>query len=417
MSAYGERRRARWIVIPLGVVLIVAPVLYGVLTLVSPLPATRTVQTGFTEPQTFESPQIPLPERGASAVVGPDGTLLASAGSPDPAPMAGAAKTVLVLASLEQRPLEQGEEGELIAITSADVRFFQELAGTGARVSRVTAGSTWTQRQLLRAVLVGGSNNHARTLARWAFGSEEDYVAAANGWVADNGLSGTTVVDATGLPAENRATAADLARLAWLTGQSAALPSILRAGAGGQAGGTGANFITDNLSYRTDLGVTAISRGYTDAAGVCLLFALPLAGEEDAGPAVFAAFLGQPDYSSLSDSLDAFVPEAATSVVPVTLIEEGDEVARIESAWGQSASLVAARTVTVLGFAGELPAGELDVPPMNSVRDGRPAGNLLLEIRGETERVGLRTEGSIRDPGLVWRVTHPGELLENLFAR
>ena len=405
---------------PLGVVLIVAPVLYGVLTLVSPLPATRTVQTGFTEVQTFASPEIPMPGSGASAVVGPDGTLLATGGSPDPVPMAGAAKTVLVLASLAAKPLGDGEDGGLVAITAADVQFFEELAGTGARVSRVTLGSTWTQRQLIRAVLVGGSNNHARTLARWAFGSEADYVAAANAWAAENGLADTTVADATGLPAENTATAADLARLAWLVGQSPALSSILREGAAGQDGsGTGANFVSDNLSYRTDLGITAISRGYTDAAGVCLLFSVPLQGAEaspGAGQAVSAAFLGQPDYSTLSASLDAFVPAAATSVVPVTLIEEGDEVARIESAWGQTASLVAARTVTVLGFAGELPPGELDVPQRESVADGRPAGDLLLDLGGEMERVGLRTEGSIRDPGLVWRVTHPGELLGNLFG-
>ena len=396
---------------PLGVVLIVAPVLYGVLTLISPLPETRTVQTGFTEPTSFDGVDIPLPARGASAVVGPDGTLLNAAGSEEPVPMAGAAKTLLVLASLEARPIE-GEDGEVIAITAADVRFFQELAGTGARVNRVTLGSTWTQREVIRAVMVGGSNNHARTLARWAFGSEQEYVAAVGAWAADNGLTSTTVVDPTGLPAENTATAADLARLAWLAGQSPVLQSILTGG-----GGQSDNPITDNLSFRTDAGITAISRGYTDAAGVCLLFSVPLAdaGDEEAGRrAVYAAFLGQPDYPSLSTSVDEFVAVAPGAMAPVTLVEEGDEVARVESDWGQTSTLVAARTVTVLGFTGELPAGRIDAVPAGFPIDGQPTGNLLLDLGGETERVGLRAEGSIRDPGIVWRVTHPGELLENL---
>ena len=400
---------------PLGVVLIVAPVLYGVLTLISPLPETRTVQTGFTEPTSFEGVDIPLPERGASAVVGPDGTLLNAAGSEEPVPMAGAAKTLLVLASLEARPLQE-EDGEVIAITGADVRFFQELVGTGARVNRVTLGSTWTQREVIRAVMVGGSNNHARTLARWAFGSEQQYLAAVGAWVADNGLTSTTVVDPTGLPAENTATAADLARLAWLAGQSPVLQSILTGGAGGQSD----NPITDNLSYRTDAGITAISRGYTDAAGVCLLFSVPLAdaGDEEAGRrAVYAAFMGQPDYPSLSASVDDFVAVAPGAMAPVTIVEEGDEVARVESDWGQTSTLVAARTVTVLGFTGELPAGRIDAVPAGFPIDGQPAGNLLLDLGGETERVGLRAEGSIRDPGIVWRVTHPGELLENLLGR
>jgi D-alanyl-D-alanine carboxypeptidase (penicillin-binding protein 5/6) len=402
-------------VVPLGVVLIVAPVAYGVLTLISPLPETRTVQTGFTQPTTFEGADIPLPERGASAVVGPDGTVLGTAGSDEPVPMAGAAKTILVLASLQARPLE-GEDGEVIAITSADVRFFDELAGTGARVSRVQVGSTWTQREVLRAVMVGGSNNHARTLARWAFGSEEEYVAAAGAWAVENGLSGTTVVDATGLPAENTATAADLARLAWLAGQSPVLQSIVTGGSGGQS----SNPVADNLSYRTDAGITAISRGYTDAAGVCLLFSVPLAdagGEETGRRAVYAAFLAQPDYQSLSASVDQFVSVAPAAMPPVTLVEEGDEVARVESAWGQTATLVAARTVTVQGFRGVLPAGGIDEVPAGFPFDGQPAGNLLLEVGGDTERIGLRAEGSIRDPGILWRVTHPGELLKNLLGQ
>jgi D-alanyl-D-alanine carboxypeptidase (penicillin-binding protein 5/6) len=406
-------------VVPLGVLLIVAPVLYGVLTLVSPLPATRTVQSGFSEPVTFAAADIPLPERGASAVVGPDGTLLASTGSEEPVPMAGAAKTLLVLASLQARELGEDEDGELVAITAADVRFFTELAGTGARVKQVTIGSAWTHRQLIRAVIVGGSNNHARTLARWAFGSEEEYVAAATAWAAENGLESTTVVDATGLPQENTATAADLARLAWLAGQSAPLQSILSEGAAGQgADAQGVYAITDNLSYRTDADITAISRGYTDAAGVCLLFQLPLdEADDDAGAgAVYAAIFGQPDYPSLSASVDDVVAEAAKAVVPVTIVEEGEEVARIESDWGQSATLVAARTVTVLGFAGELPPGRIEVTQTGYPVDGRPAGNLLIDIGGEEVRIGLRTEGSIRDPGIGWRVTHPGELLGNLFA-
>ena len=115
--------------------------------------------------------------------------------------------------------------------------------------------------------------------------------------------------------------------------------------------------------------------------------------------------------------MDDFVAVAPGAIAPVTLVEEGDEVARVESDWGQTSTLVAARTVTVPGFAGELPPGTIDGTPTGFPADGQPAGNLLLDLGGETERVGLRAEGSIRDPGILWRVTHPGELLENLLGR
>jgi hypothetical protein len=44
----------------LGLILIVAPVLYGAMTVLSPLPPTRTVQTAFTKPTEFDPVLLPL---------------------------------------------------------------------------------------------------------------------------------------------------------------------------------------------------------------------------------------------------------------------------------------------------------------------------------------------------------------------
>jgi D-alanyl-D-alanine carboxypeptidase (penicillin-binding protein 5/6) len=185
----------------------------------------------------------------------------------------------------------------------------------------------------------------------------------------------------------------------------------------GEAGSSqGSNLLSDNLSYRTETGITAYSRGYTDAAGVCLLFSRPLSTDGENPAAVYAAILGQPDYPTLSNSLDTLILNVTETVVPVVIVKEGDEVARIESEWGQSVSLVAARTVQVLGFTGELPRGTLAVQPRAFVGNDRPVGDLLLQIGDGTQRIGLRTVGSIRDPGPVWRVTHPAELLGSLLG-
>ena len=79
---------------------------------------------------------------------------------------------------------------------------------------QVSPGEQWTERDVVRAVLLASSNNHADTLVRWAFGGVDPYVEAANAWLAEAGFTATRVDDATGLSGDNVGTAEELARLA-----------------------------------------------------------------------------------------------------------------------------------------------------------------------------------------------------------
>ena len=59
----------------------------------------------------------------------------------------------------------------------------------------VAAGDVLTQRQLLEAALLKSAANATMTLADWAFGGAEGYVAAAERWLEERGIDGITVAD------------------------------------------------------------------------------------------------------------------------------------------------------------------------------------------------------------------------------
>lgn len=403
MDPYGRGRSLRVAGTTLGVVLIVAPALYGVLTLVPPLPAaTVTVDATVSTAVEATAPAVPLPDVGASAVVA-GGEVVATGGSADPVPMAGAAKVVLALASLAEQPMTAGTDGAEIVLTADDVASFDALGAAGARVTPVTEGATWTQRDVLEAVLVGSSNNMAETLARWAFGSVDAYVASVPAWLEQRGLASIDVADATGLDPAGVATGSDLARLGALASADEVLDRLWS----GQR--DSALPIEDSLAYRTDLGLDVLSRSYTDAAGVVLLARVDL----DAAPGERAvvAFAGQPSYADLDAALDAFAAGIQPAIAPVVLLAEGQQVATLTAPWGDESVLSAGRGISLLALPEGAGGREVEVPPTATLRDGDRVGEVVVDLGESEDGVALVATGDLRDPGLAWRITHPVEML------
>lgn len=125
-------------------------------------------------------------------------------------PMASIAKLVFALVLLEERPLAQGEQGPAITLDDDDLRHLADGRRERASVLPVQAGDVLSQRQLLEAAMLMSASNATMTLADWAFGSHDGYLAAAERWLDARGLDGIEVADASGLSARGVATAADL---------------------------------------------------------------------------------------------------------------------------------------------------------------------------------------------------------------
>ncbi|MET0716218.1 MAG: D-alanyl-D-alanine carboxypeptidase, partial [Mycetocola sp.] len=186
---------ARGIGILAGTVVILGVGLYGPATLLGPLPAASVSRIALDKPEPATPPV--LPATGASAItLDATDAPFAAAGNAEPMPMASITKTITALVVLDRHPLNENEPGPTVPITSDDYLSYIDYRDSGTRTVTVYTADTWTERDMLQAMLLSSSNNHADTLARWAFGSVDEYVVAANAWLTENGLADTVVVDA-----------------------------------------------------------------------------------------------------------------------------------------------------------------------------------------------------------------------------
>ena len=393
-------RPGRFLGILGGTVVILAIGLYGPATLIGPLPAaTATLVSPSVGAANPSPPQ--LPTNGASAVIvsGAD-TPIASAGQAEPLPMASATKIVTALVVLNAQPLSADAPGPNVTISAADYADYINYARDGARTVAVFAGETWSERDLLEAMILGSSNNHADTLARWAFGSIDAYLVAADAWLDEHGLAGTTLADANGLHDDSAGTGIDLAKLAGLAAADPVISDIL---ANPASALTGLRGVTNTTAFLADEGVTGISRSYTDAAGVCFLFTGSV-GSGDGAYSFAGAFIGEPDYDTLTADLTALMASARAGVGQLPLLAEGDAYVTFDVPWGQSASGVVATAKTQLGWlAAASPEPNITIEDISTGRAGTTVGRIGVTLGDTTVSSPLVLDRSLTDPGLGWR--------------
>ncbi|WP_022887893.1 serine hydrolase [Agromyces italicus] len=404
--------------VALGAVAILAIGVYGPAMLLGPLPeATIRVDAASAATGGPGAPVV-LPDAGASAlaIVGDDGTAetLAVGGAVGAVPIGGAAKLIAVLATLDSLPLPASGPGPAITIGPSDYTNYLDHVKDGNRTLQVSPGDSWTERDVVRATLLASSNNHADTLVRWAFGSAETYVVEANAWLEANGFDATRVADATGLSADNVGTAEELARLGALLYADPALTAIVTAPGATDSTARG---VPDVIDHLREAGVRALSRSYTDQAGVCFIFSTVLPSADGGEPTrVTGAMTMMPDY----ETLDPAVTEAVTSVTaaaqPVMVITEGDEYGTVTTAWGDSAALIARTGRTDAAWGSDPGEASVAVEPFSTATAGRAVGTVTVPTADGDIRSELELSADIDDPGPLWRLTNPAPLIAAFFA-
>ncbi|MGI9824094.1 hypothetical protein [Agromyces sp. Marseille-Q5079] len=405
------RSPARMIGIIVGSFVILGLGLYAPAMLLGPLPAV-SVRTDPDAAALPESAPITLPEQGASALVlaAADGTStpLATSGATDVVPMGGAAKLVTLLVTLDSLPLPDAADGEgpKIKIGPADYTNYLKYLAEDTRTLQVSPGDSWSERDVVRAILLTSSNNHADTLARWAFGGVAPYADAANAWLEEHGFTATHVADATGLSGENVSTASEVAALASLALADPSLAAILENP--GQAS-LGAHAAPDLVDRVSDDGVREMTRGYTDEAGLSLVFTTELPADGTSGDAqrVVGAMLTMPDYETLDPAVEATVASASAASAPVTVIAEGTAYAEAEAAWGETSDVIATVSREDAPWGAELGKAEVKVEPFSTSSDSRDVGRVTVSAGDDEVSSPLRLTKAISDPGPIWRLTHP----------
>ena len=427
-------RPGRLIGIAVGTVVILGLGVYGPATLLGPLPVVTVTRT--TPASSITGPTLPaLSTNGASAVAvlaartgdtssttstgtsdsdsantGP----IAVAGSTEALPMASIAKIVTALVVLDAKPIVLGETGPRVTLTAADFQSYLDYDQMGARSVTVFADEEWTELELLQATVLGSSNNHADSVATWAFGSVDAYVVAANLWLAKNGLTGTTVVDATGLHDASAGTATDLAHLAGLAATNPIVSTMLGNPASALANRRG---VENTTAYLPEEGITGISRSYTDAAGVCFLFTATVS-DGNSQFTFSGAFIGEPTYDALTADLTALLASARAGIGPLPVLTAGDAYATFESAWGDDASAVVGVSRTRYTWQATTPeVATVTLKDFATARAGNQIGRVELTVSGEKLSAALKIDHGISDPGPGWRLLHPIEMITALLGQ
>ncbi|CAD5995967.1 hypothetical protein [Agreia sp. COWG] len=407
MTSHSGSRTGRGLGIALGVVVILGLGLYGPATLVGPLPGTSPVTTL----QSDVAPKngVPtVPQTGASAVASADGRVIASSGEATAVPLGGVTKIITALVVLDKKPIEPGKPGPSITVTAEDYAGYVRYISESARSISLIAGETWTEQQYLQAMLLGSSNTHADALARWAFGSVDAYVTAANEWLQQNGYPTTSVADATGLAEGSQGTASELAALAAKAFANPVLADIMAQDKVVVAG----NRPVDNVAaYRAEDGFTGLSRSFTDAAGLCFLFELSVPSG-DTTVKLVGAFLREPDYETLDGDLTTLSSSAASTLTDTVLISEGDDVVTYTTPWGEVAHGVAVVTKTQRTWLTSAIATKVQAEPVVTAERGAKVGQVTFSTPTGDVVVLLELDSRLGDPGPVWRLTHPAPVID-----
>jgi serine-type D-Ala-D-Ala carboxypeptidase (penicillin-binding protein 5/6) len=379
------RRRARWVLSAIGVVVVVVAAGAAIqLTRPIPRPVVRSI---FVAPSRVPgvAPSLPWPAKGEAAVSVPAlGIDVESAPEPS-VPIASLTKLMTAYLILTDHPLSPDAQGPMVALTAADQAEAAADQAAGATAVPVVPGELLSERQLLDGLLVHSANNFADALARWDAGAVPAFVQKMNQTAAALGMRATHYADTNGLSAATVGSADDELRVAQADMD---IPTFAA--------------VVDQRSVR--LPIAGVLSNYVSSVG--------LAAEHDVAGRlvlVLAAVTGQPGADPLAAANVAdvrLIGAVGSGLTLVPLLERGAPVATVTAPW--PSGRVVATTSSALTLVG-WPGQRLDVrmtsdPPPPGAPSGTRVGTLSAAVGPEREVAGVAIDGRISVPTWRWRV-------------
>jgi D-alanyl-D-alanine carboxypeptidase len=389
-----------------ALVLILGGVGYLAGTGLAPVPAAAVE---LIEPAALTQPAAELvwPDTGAGSIgaVGYPG-LLGSTGDQESMPIASITKMITSLVLLDEKPLSPDEAGPDIRFTDADVDIYYDVLAENGSVAPVSSGMVLSQREAFEAMLLPSANNYSISLAVWAFGSVDAYLAEAETWLAANGLADTAVADTSGLSPASVSSPSDLVEIGKLVLAEPVLAEIVSMEASDLPTiGTVSN---TNKLLGTN-GVTGMKTGTTDEAGACLLYSaeFTVGGET---VTLVGVMLGGDTHTELNESIVDLLDSVEPGFREVSLADKGAAFASYDTRWGQASQAVAAEAASAVVWSDTPITAVPTARPVTLGKAGDSAGAIDFQVGETTVSVPLVLERELTDPGPAWRFTHPGEL-------
>lgn len=398
---YDKRKRISrfWLLVKL---LAVVALLFSVYKFIFYLPV-ASVEVVAAKSLTQQKAKVSWPNYGSGAIsaVGFD-EVLDVHGDQSARPIASITKVITALVILEAKPIKGNEQGPSIELTQADKDIFNRNYNEDAAVVQVFVGSSLTERQILEIMLLPSAANYSETLAVWAYGSIESYLMAANAWLLNNGMSSTSVVDASGLLAGNISTPSDLITLAKLALNNPTVASIssMQQSEIPMIGTIyNSNMLLDGVS------VNGIKTGQTDEAGICLLFSsvINVGGEK---VTVVGSILNGTNRSQENADVKRLLASVEQGFYNIRLSSVGQEYVNYTTAWGQAAQLVSGQDISDVVWSDTPVLVSVEFDKVVKLKAGEQKGVANISVGKEITTVPLTANESITAPGLMWRVNN-----------
>jgi D-alanyl-D-alanine carboxypeptidase (penicillin-binding protein 5/6) len=249
------RRRRRWIVLAVVLVLALGATAYVVRRLLDDTSRDYLSTNGW-------------PTIGQGAYQVGDETPRASADE-HPVPIASVAKVMTAVVVLEHRPLGPDAAGPAIVVTGADVADTERRRKQDESIVDVALGERLTERDALMALMLPSANNVAAMLARYVSGSVPNFVAEMNRTARHLGMDDTTYTDPSGYDPHTVSTARDQLVLARVAAKNDTLAGIMNTRKY-RLPVAGVVHNTDTLLGKG--GFVGMKTGSDDAAGGCFMF-------------------------------------------------------------------------------------------------------------------------------------------------
>jgi len=367
-----------------------------------PLPKVATVASVPIVPKA-KPVDLSWPAAGQSAIGALGYGVLDTHGDQKPVPIASITKIITAYAVLSQRPLGIGEQGPTIKLDNTDLGYFNYYYTHGGSDTNVKAGEKITEYQALQSMLLPSSNNMADSLARWAFGSVNDYVAYANQMVRNLGLTNTTVGSSSGFSDKTFSTAEDLVKLGETVLKSPVIAEIV----GQQTAKIPVEGAISNVNNLVgSYGINGIKTGNTDKAGGCYLFSSKQVVNGQPIELI-GAVLDQGDLTHALTAAPPLIKDADAGFQRVTAIKKGQKMGYYRAPWGAMADIVTQNDVSLLVWRGQpLEISNLPKTASAPLSIGSTVGTVTVLSGTKAASSPLLLGQDLSEPSWRWRIFH-----------
>ena len=393
-----KKKRKHHIGLRVSALLIIA--VYVSVSLIRPLPVIQATPVTV-KPTNTQNVAIAWPSTGQAAIGAVGYGVLATHNEQKSLPTASVAKVMTALAVLKKKPLRQGEQGPIITKTQ---EYVNDNVLTGANDGSnlpVALGEEITQYEALQALLLPSANNMAYTLARWAYGSDENYLTFVNNFSKSLGMQNTYFDDASGFSSNTKSTPEDLVKLAVNAMDNPVIAEI--------AAQTDAVIPVAGKIYNVNMllgrnGIVGLKTGNTEDAGGCFMAAAVriIGGQKVVAVSVIT---GSPNlFTALRDSVP-LITSVLDGFEEKTLIKAGDVLGSYAAPWGEDSTVIAKNDITGVIWKANSVKPEVALDPLSlTTASNAKTGTVFAQFGRNKVESDLLLSNTLTSPSLLWRL-------------